>query len=126
MDMAHAATIFEGDAGALYNLMDDNITVNHPTNRIVNEKKELLNLIRQGVIRYSSFERFPKTFLSFKDKVIVMGNDLVVPASGAPNAGKSLKRRYTNVWMNYDGKWRLTVRHANNVCAGASEKTNHD
>ena len=122
LDKAHAAAIFKGDAETLDNLMDDDVTVNHPTNRIVKEKKELLDLIRQGVIRYTSFERFPETFLFFKDMVIVMGNELVIPAQGAPNAGKSLKRRYTNVWMNRDGNWRLTVRHANNVCPNTSEK----
>jgi ketosteroid isomerase-like protein len=116
LDMAHAAAIFKGDAAALDSLMDDDVTVNHPTNRIVKEKKELLELIRQGVIRYISFERFPETFLFFNDMVVVMGNEIVVPSPGAPNAGKSLQRRYTNVWMKQDGKWRLTVRHANNVC----------
>jgi len=122
LEMAHAAAIFNGDAEALDSLMDDDVTVNHPTNRIVKEKKELLDLIRQGIIRYTSFERYPETFLFFKDMVIVMGSEIVVPARGAPNAGKSLKRRYTNVWMNQDGKWRLTVRHANNVCPDTSEK----
>lgn len=116
LDMAHARAIFQGDAAALDTLMDDDVTVNHPTNRIVNEKKELLNLIQQGVIRYTSFERFPEKFLFFQDMVIVMGGEIVVPAKGAPNAGKSLERRYTNIWMNRDGRWRLTVRHANNVC----------
>ncbi len=122
LEMAHAAAIFNGDAEALDSLMDDDVTVNHPTNRIVKEKKELLDLIRQGIIRYTSFERYPETFLFFKDMVIVMGSEIVVPARGAPNAGISLKRRYTNVWMNQDGKWRLTVRHANNVCPDTSEK----
>ena len=122
LDMAHAAAIFKGDAAALDNLMDDNVTVNHPTNRIVKEKQELLDLISQGVIRYTTFERYPETFLFFEDMVIVMGSELVVPAPGAPNAGKSLKRRYTNMWMNRDGKWRLTVRHANNVCENTSSK----
>ena len=122
LDMAHAAAIFKGDAEALDILMDDDVTVNHPTNRIVKEKKELLDLIRQGVIRYTSFERFPETFLFFKDMVIVMGGEIVVPAKGAPNAGETLKRRYTNIWMNRDGHWHLTVRHANNVCPDTSEK----
>lgn len=122
LDMAHAAAIFKGDAAALDKLMDDDVTVNHPTNRIVKEKQELLDLINQGVIRYTSFERYPETFLFFEDIVIVMGSEIVVPAPGAPNAGKSLKRRYTNIWMNRDGAWRLTVRHANNVCESASEK----
>ena len=123
LDLAHAAAIFNGDAAALDSLMDDDITVNHPTNRIVKEKKELLDLIRQGVIRYTSFERYPETFLFFKDMVVVMGNEIVVPAQAAPNAGKTLQRRYTNVWMKRDGKWRLTVRHANNICPTMPEKS---
>lgn len=122
LDMAHAAAIFGGDAEALNILMDDDVTVNHPTNRIVKEKKELLDLIQQGVIRYTSFERYPETFLFFNNMVVVMGGEIVVPAPGAPNEGKSLKRRYTNVWMYSNGAWRLTVRHANNVCPESSEK----
>jgi hypothetical protein len=116
LDLAHADAIFKGDAAALDSLMDDEVTVNHPTNRIVNEKKELLNLIQQGVIRYTSFKRFPEKFLFFEDMVIVMGGEAVVPAQGAPNAGKSLQRRYTNIWLRRDGVWRLAARHANNVC----------
>jgi ketosteroid isomerase-like protein len=116
LDLAHARAIFRSDAAALDSLMDDDVTVNHPTNRIVKEKKELLSLIKQGVIRYAAFERFPETFLFFKAAVVVMGNEVVVPAKGAPNAGKKLQRRYTNFWMKTNGKWRLTVRHANNVC----------
>jgi ketosteroid isomerase-like protein len=122
LEMAHAEAILKGDAAALDSLMDDNVVVNHPTNRIVKEKKELLGLIHQGIIRYTSFKRYPELFLFFKDMVIVMGNELVVPSKGAPNAGKNIKRRYTDIWMKRDGKWRLTVRHANNVCSNIPEK----
>ncbi len=118
LELAHANAIFHGDKVALDSLMDDNITINHPTNRIVKGKKELLSLIKEGVVRYTSFERHPETFLFFKDMVVVMGDETVVPSKGAPNAGTALHRRYTDVWMKRDGKWRLTVRHANNVCAG--------
>ena len=115
LDQAHAMAIFKGDALALDSLMDDEVTVNHPTNRIVKEKQELLDLIKQGVIRYTSFERSPETFLFFDKMVVVMGSEVVVPAKGAPNAEKRIQRRYTNIWMKKDGRWRLTVRHANNV-----------
>ncbi len=117
LDMAHARAIFKGDAAALDQLMDDEVTVNHPTNRIVKEKKELLDLIAQGVIRYTAFERRPEKFLVYDGLVVVMGDETVVPAKGAPNEGKQLRRRYTNGWMKRDGRWRLAFRHANNVCA---------
>lgn len=116
LDLAHASAIFKGDAAALDSLMDDHVTVNHPTNIIVKEKKELLDLIGQGVIRYTSFERTPEKFLFFENMVVVMGSEKVVPAKGAPGAGKTLHRRYTNCWMKQGNQWRLTVRHANNVC----------
>lgn len=115
LDMAHAHAIFAGDAQALDRLMDDEVTVNHPTNRIVREKQELLGLIQQGVIRYTAFERTPERFLFYPDMVVVMGGEVVVPAPGAPNAGQRLQRRYTNAWMRRDGQWRLAFRHANNV-----------
>lgn len=116
LDQQHAAAILAGDAGALDRLMTDSVTVNHPTNRIVNEKKELLDLIGKGVIRYTSFERRAEKFLVYDKLVVVMGDESVVPAPGAPNAGKSLRRRYTNGWMQQpDGTWQLAFRHANNV-----------
>lgn len=116
LDLAHARAIFEGDAKALDRLMDDEVTVNHPTGRIVKEKKELLDLIRQGVIRYTAFERTPERFLFFPNMVVVMGGEVVMPAPGAPNAGQRLPRLYSNAWMQRDGQWKLAFRHANNVC----------
>ena len=113
--MAHADAIFKGDANTLRRLLPDDHTVNHPTNRIIEEKAELLELIGEGVIRYTRFERRPEKFLFYRDLVVVMGDETVVPAVGAPNEGKVLRRRYTNGWIRDDGSWRLAFRHANNV-----------
>ena len=115
LDLAHAEAIFTGVTTTLQELMPDDHTVNHPTNRIVQEKAELLKLIGEGVIRYTRFERRPEKFLFYEDLVVVMGDETVVPAPGAPNEGKVLCRRYTNAWMRQDGTWRLAFRHASNV-----------
>ena len=116
LDLAHARAIFEGDIKTLDILMDDDITVNHPTNKIVKEKLELVRMIKEGTIKYSLFDREPETFLFYDNMVVVMGNELVIPAEGAPNAGKKLHRRYTNIWMKKKDEWKLAVRHANNIC----------
>jgi ketosteroid isomerase-like protein len=121
LDMAHAEAIFEGDKATLQELLADDLTVNHPTNRIIQEKTELLKLIDDGVIRYARFERRPEKFLFYRDLVVVMGDETVVPAPGAPNEGKVLRRRYTNAWMQQDGNWRLAFRHANNVCPASGK-----
>lgn len=86
--------------------------------QIVNETQGILKMIRSGVIRYSAFERFPEKIIVLDGMVVVMGYERVVPADGAPNAGKILQRRYTNIWAQHNGKWQLTIRHANNVCPG--------
>lgn len=116
LDLAHAEAIFDGDTVGLESLLPDDHTVNHPTNRIVQEKAELLRLIAEGVVRYTRFERRPEKLLVYEGLVVVMGDETVVPAAGAPRAGETLRRRYTNGWMlQKDGEWRLAFRHANNV-----------
>lgn len=119
LDLAHADAIFKGDKAALQELLPDDHTINHPTNRIVQEKAALLKLIDDGVVRYTRFERRPEKLLFYRDLVVVMGDETVVPAPGAPDEGKVLRRRYTNAWMRQDGKWRLAFRHANNVCTAS-------
>jgi ketosteroid isomerase-like protein len=116
LDAAHASAILSGNVGALRRLMAPDLVVNHPTGRIVDETEGIIAMIGTGVIRYTAFERHPERFIVHSDMVVVMGRETVVPARGAPNAGKTLERRYTNVWMRHDGQWQLAIRHANNVC----------
>jgi ketosteroid isomerase-like protein len=42
-----------------------------------------------------------------------MGEEVVEPRDTAANAGKTVRRRFTDVWRKEpDGRWRLTVRQA--------------
>lgn len=41
-----------------------------------------------------------------------MGHELVSPEGVTDNAGKSLTRRYTNIWMKRDNQWKLVGRQA--------------
>jgi hypothetical protein len=91
LDIAHAEAIFEGNKAALQERLPADHTVNHPTNRIVEEKTERLKLIDDGVIRYAGFERRPEGFLFYRDLVVVMGDQTVVPAPGAPNEARSFE-----------------------------------
>jgi hypothetical protein len=48
-----------------------------------------------------------------------MGLETVTPITDAPSAGlmagRVVTRRFTNIWKNEGGTWRLFVRHANVV-----------
>ncbi len=111
LDLAHADAILRGDLAALDKLWTTDFTVNNPFNEI-----DKADRIRTGALTYSSFVREPESIQVHKNTVIVMGRETVVPGGNSPDAGKTINRRYTNVWMKRDGKWRLIARHASNIC----------
>ena len=67
---------------------------------------------------YASFVRNIESIQVHGDTAIAMGNEVVVPSGTSPGAGATIRRRYTDIWMNRDGAWRLIARHANVICPG--------
>jgi hypothetical protein len=87
--------------------------VNNPFNQVVQAKQ---GPMRKGELTYSTFTRDIEKVLIHGPSVIVMGAETVVPTGTTANAGKTIRRRFTNVWMNTTGKWLLVARHANVIC----------
>lgn len=112
LDLAHADAILRGDLPALDKLWTKDFKVNNPFNEI-----DKADRIRTGAVTYSSFVREPESVLVHGNTVIVMGKEIVVPKGNSPSAGKTINRRYTNIWMKREGKWRLIARHASVICA---------
>ena len=46
------------------------------------------------------------------DSVVVMGEEVYTPGKNAPNAGKLVHRRFTDIWKQYGGRWKLAIRQA--------------
>ena len=111
LDVAHADAILRGDLAALDKLWTKDFKVNNPFNEI-----DQADRIRTGAVTYASFNRVPEAVLIHGDTVIVMGREEVVPKGNSPEAGKTINRRYTNIWMMRSGKWRLIARHASVIC----------
>jgi hypothetical protein len=42
-----------------------------------------------------------------------MGEEIVVPGPNARDAGKRIRRRFTDIFRKENGEWRHDVRHAN-------------
>lgn len=106
LDLAHADAVLRGDLPALDKLWTEDFKVNNPFNQIDRSER-----IRTGAVTYSSFTRDPETVLIHGDTVIVMGAEIVVPKGESPDSGKTINRRYTNIWMKRSGNWRLVARH---------------
>ncbi|HEY0763470.1 MAG TPA: nuclear transport factor 2 family protein [Pyrinomonadaceae bacterium] len=112
LDLAHADAVLRGDLAALDKLWTKDFKVNNPFNQI-----DRADRIRTGAVTYSSFIREPETVLIHGDTVIVMGREIVVPKGNSPDSGKTINRRYTNIWMKRSGNWRLVARHASVICS---------
>jgi hypothetical protein len=116
LDRAEAEGLLRKDIGALEKLWAEDFTVNNPRNTISRGSGEVLALIRNGSIDYSSFNREIEAVVFHGDIVIVMGLETITPVGKAPFAGQTIRRRFTNFWMKRKGEWRLTARHANVIC----------
>lgn len=104
--------VLAGDEAALKQLWDEQLIVNAPNNAVVSGRAAVLELVRLGIIRYARFERQIDRVELFGDVAVTMGSEKVQPIAG-PLAGKLVERRYTNVWRQADGEWRMCARHAN-------------
>jgi ketosteroid isomerase-like protein len=111
LDLEHADAVLRGDLAALDKLWTRDFKVNNPFNEI-----DKADRIRTGAVTYSSFIREPESVLIHGDTVIVMGREIVVPKGNSPDAGKTINRRYTNIWMKRNSKWRLVARQASVIC----------
>ncbi|MBB1286158.1 T9SS type A sorting domain-containing protein [Flavisolibacter sp. BT320] len=89
--------------------------VNSPLNAIVIGGQ--VELVKAGIISYSSFTRTVEEVTVLKDVVITMGAETVVPTAPDPMAGQTVVRRFTNIWIKEKGEWILVARHANNICS---------
>jgi uncharacterized protein DUF4440 len=106
------------DIPSLERLWSDQLTVNAPNNQVVVGKRAVMDtFVRSGIINFLSFERQIEFLRVESDFAIIMGAEIVRPATDAPAAGlvagQTIRRRFTNIWKREDGTWRLFWRHAN-------------
>jgi ketosteroid isomerase-like protein len=100
------------DLDRLDRLFSDDLLVNSPIN-VINDKKQLLRLLRTGVIGHVSTTVEHELIRRDGDLVVVMGSDAVKNSADEP----TLARRFTNIWRREGDRWRLYIRHANVIAA---------
>ena len=108
LDAAFAAQ----DAEAAAALFAKDLIVNAPSNRVV-RLDMVLALFRAGRMDYESMVETIEAVEACEEQVVMMGEEIIRPNETAPNPGKTVRRRFTDVWrMDADGQWRLTIRQA--------------
>lgn len=103
---------------ALERLWSEDFTVNAPNNAVsVGKKAVMETFVKSGIINFSSYERKIEFIRLDGDYAFVFGLETLIPKTDAPSAGLvaglTVNRRYTNIWKNEKGTWRLFARHAN-------------
>jgi len=110
--------MLNADTATLRKIWADDFTVNPPSNinKITTTSQELFDMMNSGTIRFTSFTRDIEHITIRNDLAITMGREEVVFTGNVPQAGQTIKRRFTNIWLKKNGAWRISFRHSNNLC----------
>ena len=111
LDNQEREAIIRADTVALLRLWSPDIIINNPQNRI-STLAQVMARIRHGQIDYTSFDRTIEKISVKGDVVMLMGQEVLKPENKADYVGKTVTRRFTNVWMRSAGAWRLVARQA--------------
>ena len=111
LENAEREAILKGDTTMLYQLMSSKIVVQNPENAIVGFR-QIISRVKTGKINYASFERIIEKITFISNTSIVMGKEVLVPQGSSQNAGKTITRRFTNIWMKEKDAWKLVARQA--------------
>ena len=105
------SAILKGDTILIAKLFSPQIVVNSPGNTIV-KFDGVMYRIRTGQIDYSSYEKVIEHISFVENIAIVMGKEIITPKGVTANAGKTVTRRFTDIWMKNKKSWQLTARQA--------------
>jgi hypothetical protein len=112
METLERESVLKGDSAALFDkIWSSSMIVNTPAN-VVGTVEGTKTHMRAGDLNYLSFERMIEK-ISFNDNVaIVMGGEVIKPQGKQINAGKTVTRRFTHVWLHKNNSWSIIARQA--------------
>ncbi len=114
-DAEQMRIIVQADARAQQAFMHPNYIINGPSNRVL-RKEVLVDMLAHGKMGSDFFERVIEGLAITGNVGIVMGREVVDPTPtselGQRYGDKVLNRRFTNVFLFEDGKWRFLARQA--------------
>ncbi len=103
------------DLAVFDELLSRDLVVNDPGNRI-RHRDDLLTLFASGQVVYRSINTTIDYADEVGDLVVIMGTESTVvdsvPEGNPWGPGTTLHRRFTNIYRNEDGHWRLVVKQS--------------
>jgi ketosteroid isomerase-like protein len=103
------------DVAVFDELLSKDLVVSDPSNTI-RYRDDLMALFGSGVVAYRSLDSKIDYADELDDLVVIMGTETSVLESvpeGSPwGPGATLHRRFTNIYRNEDGQWRLVLKQS--------------
>ncbi|TRW14717.1 nuclear transport factor 2 family protein [Glacieibacterium frigidum] len=101
-----------GDRAAFLGALAPEILINSPQNG-VNDLASVTQRFAGGTIAYDSFDRIVDRIAPRgPGEVVVMGTEILRPKGQAMHAGKTVYRRFTDIWRKDGATWKLSLRQA--------------
>lgn len=98
------ATMRSDSAVLFGKIWSNEMVVNTPANRVGTVEGSKMQL-RTGNLAYSSFVRNIEK-ITFNDNIaMVMGEEITKSVGHQQNAGKTVTRRFTNIWKYANNQW---------------------
>jgi len=118
LDENQSAWMLKEDTEALKRIYDKDLIVNAPFNAVTSGSAVVFYLVHTGFIKLSGFTIEIEKVLIKGGVAVTMGNETVTfdKNSTNPNAGQTIKRRYTHVYVKDGNDWIMIARHANEIC----------
>ena len=102
----------KGDSATLFGkIWSNTMVVNTPANRVGTVEGTKMQL-RTGNLAYLSFMRNIEKITFDNNIAIVMGEEITKPQQHQQNAGKTVTRRFTNIWKYSNNQWQMIGRQA--------------
>jgi Domain of unknown function (DUF4440) len=101
-----------GDSSVLFGkIWSNEMVVNTPANRVGTVEGSKMQL-RTGNLAYASFVRNIEK-ITFNDNIaMVMGEEITKPQGIQLYSGKTVTRRFTNIWKYANNQWFMIGRQA--------------
>ena len=106
------AAIVAGDKAGFVGPFADDAIVNSPFNNVTTRDMAAARY-QSGALTYKYLHRSIEYARPRRDdEVVLMGEETYEPPAGNPLAGKTVRRRFTDIWRLQKGQWKLSVRQA--------------
>jgi hypothetical protein len=119
LDEKQSVWMLKEDTDNLKKIYDNDLIVNAPFNAVTTGSGVVFLLVHTGFIKPSVFNIKIEKVLIKNGVAVTMGSETITfdKNSTNPRSGQTIKRRYTHVYLNEGGSWKLIARHANEICS---------